>query len=172
MPNESKDEKISSENSNFDDNTADVNEFNALQGKTLLIYWTLLKSANPLGIRELQRLLKFSSPSLVSYHIKKLEEQHLIDKNQVGAYFVVRKANIVELRDLIIFRILDKTWTVPRMFFYSLTFTILLLCYIPIFIFFDNLFITNSFFFALIFGILGNIFLWYETYKSYKGLPI
>ena len=172
MPNESKIAKKTSENSNSDDNTADVNEFNVLQGKTLLIYWTLLKSANPLGIRELQRLLNFSSPSLVSYHIKKLEELHLIDKNQIGAYFVVRKANITELRDLMIFRLLDKTWTVPRMFFYSLTFTILLICYIPIFIFLDNLFITNSFFFALIFGILGNIFFWYETYKSYKGLPV
>ena len=156
----------------FTNNNAEINELTVLQGKTLLIYWTLLKAQSPLGIRELQRQLDLSSPSLVSYHIKKLEELKLIDKNQIGAYFVVRKANITELRDLIIFRILDKTWTVPRMFFYSLTFSILFICYIPIFIFFDNLFITNSFIFSVIFGILGNIFFWYETYKSYKGLPV
>ena len=136
------------------DNHAEINELNVLQGKTLLIYWTLLKSPNPLGIRELQRQLDLSSPSLVSYHIKKLEEQQLIGKNQIGAYFVVRKANITELRDLIIFRILDKTWTIPRMFFYSLTFSILFICYIPIFIFFDNLFITNSFIFIVYFNLL------------------
>lgn len=148
-----------------------TSSINALQGKTLLIYWTLLKSQEPLGIRELQRQLNLSSPSLVSYHIKKLEDLDLIDKTQIGAYFVVRKANILELRDLIIFRLLDKTWTIPRMFFYALTFTILFICFIPVFIFYDNLFITNSFIFAMIFGILGMIFFWYETYKSFKGLP-
>lgn len=155
-----------------EENTINLPEINVLQGKTLLIYWSLFKSPDPLGVRELQRQLGLSSPSLVSYHIKKLEEQHLIDKNQIGAYFVVRKANITELRDLMIFRLLDKTWAVPRMFFYALTFTILFICYIPIFIYFDNLLISNSFLFSLIFGILGNIFFWYETYKGFKGLPV
>lgn len=168
-------ESSSTDNSNLvaslSTNNAEINELTALQGKTLLIYWTLLKAPNPLGIRELQRQLDLSSPSLVSYHIKKLEELNLINKTQIGSYFVVRKANIMELRDLIIFRLLDKTWTIPRMFFYSLTFSILFMFYIPIFIVLDNFFITNSFIFALIFGILGNFFFWYETYKSYKGLP-
>lgn len=147
-------------------------DLNTLQGKTLVIYWTILKASEPIGVRELQRQLNLSSPSLVSYHIKKLEELQLIDKNQIGAYFVIRKANILELRDLIIFRMLDKTWTVPRMFFYALTFTILFIFFIPIFIIGDNFLFTNSFVFALIFGILGMIFFWYETYKAYKGLPI
>lgn len=153
------------------DNNVEISELSVLQGKTLIIYWTLLKSNDPLGVRELQRILGFSSPSLVSYHIKKLEDLKLVDKTQIGAYFVIRKAQITELRDLIIFRILDKTWTVPRMFFYALTFSILFLFFIPIYILYDNMLFTNSFLFAVIFGILGNVIFWYETYKSYKGLP-
>ena len=159
-------------NGNNSENNAEKSWINALQGKTLIIYWTLLKSPEPMGIRELQRQLNLSSPSLVSYHIKKLEELHLIDKTQIGAYFVIRKDNILELKDLIIFRLLDKTWAVPRMFFYALVYTILFICFIPIFIIGDNLLITNSFIFALIFGVLGMFFFWYETIKAYKGLPL
>jgi hypothetical protein len=101
----------------------------------------------------------------------KLENINLVEKTGTGQYYVVRKANISELRDLIVFRKLNKTFTLPRHLMYALIFTTLYLFYLPIFFLFDFGLITNSFVFANIFGILGNIFLWYETYKAYKGLP-
>ena len=42
-----------------------------LRGKTLEVYRYLLKSKNPVGIREVQRSLDLSTPSLASYHLNK-----------------------------------------------------------------------------------------------------
>jgi hypothetical protein len=40
-----------------------------LKGKTLLVYMHILKSKEPsVGVREIQRALSFSSPSVSSYH--------------------------------------------------------------------------------------------------------
>jgi len=44
-----------------------------LKGKTLLVYMYLLRSTEPtVGVREVQRSLGFSSPSVSSYHLNKL----------------------------------------------------------------------------------------------------
>lgn len=43
-----------------------------LKGKTLLVYWYLLKhGSSPLGVRHIQRELGFSSPSIASHHLEK-----------------------------------------------------------------------------------------------------
>lgn len=136
-----------------------------------MVYWELLKSSDPVGVREIQRRLDFSTPSLVVYHITKLEKIDLVNKTQEGSYFVIRKANIADLRDLIIFRTLNKTFALPRMIMYALIFTILYLLYLPIFFILDFGVITNSFIFANLFAIIGIIIFWFETYKTYQGLP-
>ena len=149
----------------------EILDIQILKGKTLLVYWNLLKNPDPVGVRELQRQLDFSSPSLVTYHLTKLESIQLIEKTKNGQYFVIRKADIAELRDLIVFRKLNKTFTLPRVLMYAIIFSLLYVFYIPIFFIFDSAIVTNSVIFANIFAILGITFLWYETYKAYKGLP-
>ena len=64
------------------DNMDDV-----LRGTTLKVYRFLLKRGEPVGIREVQRTLKLSSPSLAAYHLSKLEEAGLI-KRKKGNYSV------------------------------------------------------------------------------------
>jgi len=59
----------------------------ALRGTTLEIYRFLLKSNKPMGIREVQRALNLSSPSVVAYHFSKLEEAGLVKREQ-GDYVV------------------------------------------------------------------------------------
>jgi DNA-binding transcriptional ArsR family regulator len=61
----------------------------ALRGTTLEIYRFLLKSNKPMGIREVQRALNLSSPSIVAYHFSKLEEVDLV-KREKGDYVVSR----------------------------------------------------------------------------------
>ncbi len=52
-----------------------------LKGKTLLVYMYLLRSNDPdVGVREVQRSLGFSSPSVSSYHLNKLRELGLVDR--------------------------------------------------------------------------------------------
>ena len=46
----------------------------ALRGTTLDVYRFLLKRKEPVGAREVQRVLNLSSPSLATYHLSKLED--------------------------------------------------------------------------------------------------
>ena len=84
-----------------------------LQGKTLKIYWYLLTN-DFRSVREIQRDLKFSSPSIVSYHIAKLVESGLVSKETNDNYKVIDtvKTGIIGLY-VKFGRIM-----IPRMFFY------------------------------------------------------
>jgi hypothetical protein len=65
-----------------EDESSDV-----LKGTALDIYRLLLRSRKSLGIREIQRALKLSSPSVAQYHISKLEHAGLL-KKEAGNYTV------------------------------------------------------------------------------------
>jgi DNA-binding transcriptional ArsR family regulator len=84
-----------------------------LRGLTLKVYKHILKNDKPVGIREVQRALNLSSPTLALYHINKLEEAGFIKKEQDG-YVADRiiLENLIRLRKLLI----------PRNFFYSVFF--------------------------------------------------
>jgi repressor of nif and glnA expression len=84
-----------------------------LRGLTLKVYKHILKNDKPVGIREVQRALNLSSPTLALYHINKLEEAGFIKKEQNG-YVADRiiLENLIRLRKLLI----------PRNFFYSVFF--------------------------------------------------
>ncbi len=49
----------------------------------------MLKTNKPIGIREVQRALKLSSPSVAQYHLTKLEQAGLVKKD-TGNYVVNR----------------------------------------------------------------------------------
>jgi len=84
-----------------------------LHGLTLRVYKFVLKHDGPVGIREVQRALGLSSPTLALYHINKLEEAGLVRK-ELDGYVVDRVVleNLVRLRSFL----------VPRNFFYTVFF--------------------------------------------------
>lgn len=82
-----------------------------LRGLTLKVYRFILKSDRPIGIREVQRGLNLSSPTLALYHINKLEEAGLI-KKELSGYVADR----IVLENLVRFR----RFLIPRNFFYSI----------------------------------------------------
>ena len=84
-----------------------------LKGLTVKVYKFVLKNARPTGIREVQRSLKLSSPTLALYHLDKLEKVGLLKKTMEG-YEVDR----VFLRNLVRFRRV----LVPRYLFYFIFF--------------------------------------------------
>jgi DNA-binding transcriptional ArsR family regulator len=77
----------------------------------------MLKANKPLGIREIQRALNLSSPSLVQYHLAKLEQAELVKKDQ-GNYVVNRVLldNCVKI----------SRFMVPRYMFYSVFMAVVL----------------------------------------------
>jgi len=81
-----------------------------LKGTDLDIYRFMLKGGKPLGIREVQRALKLSSPSVAQYHLTKLEQAGLVRK-EMGDYVI----NKVILESCIKI----SRFIVPRYLFYT-----------------------------------------------------
>jgi predicted DNA-binding transcriptional regulator len=70
-----------------------------LKGTTYRVYRYMLKRGKPLGISEVQKGLRLSSPSVSQYHIKKLLRLGLI-REEEGGYVVDRVVidNIIRIR--------------------------------------------------------------------------
>jgi hypothetical protein len=130
-----------------------------LTGNTLRVYKALLNSDNGvLGVRELQRQLKFSSPALASYHLNKLEDLELVVKER-GDYRLIKEVKVGILKQFVKIG----KYNLPRYFLYATMFTTLL-------IFFLSQMKEVSFYsvFSLIFGFLATTILWYETISVWR----
>jgi hypothetical protein len=79
------------------------NQDDVLVGKTLRVYRYAIKQNKPVGVREVQRALKFKSPTSASYHLTKLEEVGLLKQTTEG--YIVEKMvleNYIKLRRMLI----------------------------------------------------------------------
>jgi hypothetical protein len=78
-------------------------EHDVLTGNTAQVYRYAIKQRKPIGVREVQRALKLSSPTLAAYHLDKLEEAGLLKQTSNG--YIVEKLvleNFVRLRQLLL----------------------------------------------------------------------
>ena len=64
------------------------------EGTTLNGYSYVVKQGKPVGPREVMRGTNLSSPSLAYWHLQKLENTGLLQKNDAGEYIVKEKASI------------------------------------------------------------------------------
>lgn len=136
-----------------------------LKGKTLRVYWYLLKSGGSnVGVREVQRALRFSSPTLAAYHLDKLVELGLVEKEH-GEYFLVKEVKVGVLKQFM--RV--GAFMLPRYLFYATMFTALLTLYAAYLLRFEQISLSSVF--ALIFGALGVVISWYETVKVWCQKP-
>ena len=135
-----------------------------LKGKTLLVYWHLLKaSGSNVGVREIQRALKLSSPSVAAHHLDKLVTMGLVDKTRTGEYYLTQEVKVGLLRFFTrMGRIL-----VPRYLFYSVFFTTMLTAYLTLYGHDGS--IHNIV--AVIFGTLATLILWIETARLWREKP-
>jgi len=133
-----------------------MNDENAvLVGRTLKVYRYVLKTGKPTGIREVQRALKLSSPTLSSYHLSKLERAGLLRQTNEG--YVVDKVilhNFVRLKRLLI----------PRYLFYSLFFATT--TFIELF-FFKPSVITREYAFAVLISLIATFSFSYEAVRMW-----
>ena len=135
-----------------------------LKGKTLQIYWYMLRSpSSHVGVREIQRALGLSSPSVAAHHLEKLVSLGLVDKTHIGEYYITQEVKVGILR---FFTRLGR-YLVPRYLFYSIWFTTMLIIYMTVYRHYgtiDNLV-------ALIFGALASLVLWLETIRLWRQKP-
>ncbi len=137
---------------------AEEESSDVLKGTALDIYKLMLRSSKPLGIREIQRTLELSSPSVAEYHLSKLEAAGLV-KRESGK-FVVDKLilqNCIKINRFLI----------PRYLFY-VAFALSILAIELIFLKPDP--ITREFIFYLSITVVFVIIFAYETAKAWlKG---
>ena len=135
-----------------------------LKGKTLLVYWYMLRRPDfKAGVREIQRSLGFSSPSIAVHHLNKLMDLGLAKKTKTGEYVLVQEVKVGILR----FFARIGRFLIPRYLFYSVFFTTALVLYILLYA--QTLCIHN--FFALVFGGLASMILWIETFRIMREKP-
>lgn len=133
-----------------------------LKGNALRVYWYLLsKPEEPVGAREVQRALEFSSPALAAYHLDKLADLGLVEKG-VNGYRIIKTVNVGVLKQFV--RV--GTIIIPRYFLYATMFTTLL-------IFFLTQLRTINFYstFALVLCLLATGVTWFETLMVLRQRP-
>jgi DNA-binding transcriptional ArsR family regulator len=129
-----------------------------LKGTTRKVYSFLLKARKPLGIREIQKALNLSSPSVAAHHLSRLEQAGLL-RRENGEYIINRVLLNYNIR---IFHFL-----IPRYFFYSVfAFAVLLIELIII----KPMTITREYFFATVTTVIFFLVFCYETGRTWlKG---
>jgi len=117
-----------------------------------------------MGVREVQRTLHFSSPSVAEHHLERLRNLGLVKKQDISSrYFLVSKVKIGVLRHFIkLGRLM-----LPRYFFYAVFSTMLLLLYLTMFM--QEL--TRGSLFFVLFGAIVSIIFWYEAFRVWSMRP-
>ena len=90
-----------------------------LQGRTLQVYLYLQKKRAPSGIREVQRDLGLSSPSVADYQVEKLVELGLASRDGYGRVQVTKHVRVKALQSYVSLG----QFMVPRLAFYASIFT-------------------------------------------------
>jgi len=135
-----------------------------LRGKTLITYWYVIRrGSNPIGVRQVQRSLGFSSPSVALHHLEKLRELGLLKKNPTGEYVLVEEVKVGFLKFFVKFG----RFMLPRYLFYAVLLTTMLVGYLVLY---QQPFTIHNIV-ALLFGIIAAGILWYETVKVIRQAP-
>ena len=134
-----------------------------LKGKTLLVYMYILRANQPdVGVREVQRALGFSSPSVSAYHLNKLKDLGLVESIR-GDYSLVREVKVGVLRQFVTLGGI----MLPRYLFYAVLMTTMLVTYVLQF----PMEPTRQNITTLIMGAIPTIILWYETIRIWREKP-
>ena len=126
----------------------------ALRGKAWKVYWLLLKNGRPMSVREVQKALHFSSPSVAQHHLEQLREMGLVQKKDVGGhYYLVGEVKIGVLRHFVkLGRLLF-----PRYLFYAVFSTTFYMTYLILSM--PNF--TRESLFLIVFGAIVSAIFWY-----------
>lgn len=126
------------------------------------VYLYVLTSRDPVGVRDVWRELKLSSPSLAQYHVNRLLEFGMITQNQEGKYIGSEEKRIETLRSFVI--LYGKL--IPRLVFYGALMTGILAFYViawPITWNFRDLTVITV-------TVVGIVAFFFEAYIQYSSL--
>jgi hypothetical protein len=116
------------------------------------------------GVREVQRALRLSNPSLAQYHLNKLREMGLV-KEEGGTYEICADVKVDALRGLL--RI--GTLLVPRFVFYAVIFTLVGSYFIAASIRYEPAYPPIILSYGLV--IFASVAFWFESFHAWKSAP-
>lgn len=133
-----------------------------ITGNALRVYLYLV-THGPSELREVQRGLGLSTPSLASYHLSRLVESGYVTQDSESRYVAIREASTEILQEYS--RV--GTTLVPRLLFFSFLFTILIA-----FFSYQALY-SNGFTIYLVATSVAMVaLLWYETLRLWRRLVV
>jgi len=133
-----------------------------ISGTTWDVYLYILTSREPVGVRDVWRTLRFSSPSLAQYHINKLLDMKVVHQTRDGKYYVKEKEQIEALRSFVLLR----GRLIPRLVFYGALVSGILVAYLIFWSFkwnFRDLVV-------LAISVFSIFAFFLEAYNQYRGL--
>jgi hypothetical protein len=133
---------------------------NEIKGNTLKVYLYLLRHG-PSELRDVQREVGLSTPSLASYHLGKLIESGYAMQDEQGRYVVTGQA----LREVLAGYSNIGVAVVPQLFFFALLFTIL-----TAFFSFEVVVHADFTLFLVAISLAMVVVLWFETVRLWKKL--
>jgi len=128
------------------------------------IYLHILTSREPVGVREVWRELKLSSPSLAQYHVNRLIELGMISQTSDGKYVASEEKRVEALRGFLL--LYGKL--VPRLVFYGALIAGILAFYLmawPIGLNFRDLTVIAV-------ATISMLAFFFEAYVQYRGLKV
>lgn len=131
-----------------------------LRGRSLDVFLFVLRAGKPVGVRDVQRGLGLSSPSVAHHHLEKLHSLGVLTKDEKGAYTAVEKIDISFFQSFVMVgrRLL------PRMAFYAAFFTT-----------FTILYLTTHFSspdpYVLTLGVISSAATIYEAVRTWRKKP-
>jgi predicted DNA-binding transcriptional regulator len=135
-----------------------------LRGKAWKVYWLLLKRGRPMSVREVEKALRFSSPSVAQHHLEQLRHIGLVQKEKTGGNYIL--ASEVKIGVLKHFVKLGRLMF-PRYFFYAIFSSAFYIAYIMILM--QDLTRENLFIFS--FGAIVTLIFWYEALRFWRLKP-
>ena len=114
------------------------------------------------GVREVQRALGFSSPSVAAYHLQKLQDLGLIE-NAYGDYRLIKEIKVGVLRSFVSLGGV----MLPRYLFYAVLVTSMLVTFLVTF----PLVPTREYITTVVMGFIPAAIFWYETVKIWREKP-
>ena len=117
-----------------------------------------------MSVREVQRALHFSSPSVAQHHLEQLRELGLVQKQDVGSHYsLIGEVKIGVVRHFVKFGKL----LFPRYFFYAVFSTTFYIAYLLVLM--QGL--TRENLFVLLFGAIVSAIFWYEAIRLWSLRP-
>jgi DNA-binding transcriptional ArsR family regulator len=140
-----------------------------LKGKTLQIYWYLLRDPeSSVGVRQVQRALGLSSPSVAAHHLDKLLSLGLVEKTLRGEYLLNQEIKVGVLK---FFSRMGR-FLVPRHLFYAIWLSTMFVIYLVVynFVLYQPTGSVHNIA-AILFGVVANAVLWLETVRLWREKP-